>query len=118
MTTTEEQEKPTEKLLATAGQMIETYRDLVSLTVVENASMVASVSVVGVVSLVFSCFALLFGALGLAWWIGESMNNMKAGFFIAGSIFLFFLVVVLLLAKNTLMPMIRDMIIKKAYEKD
>lgn len=114
----EEQDKPAEKLLATAGHMIETYRDLMSLTVVENVSKGISVSVVGIVSLVVSCFTLLFGALGLAWWIGEEMNNMKAGFFIAGSVFLLLLIIVLLLAKRTLMPWIQDMAIKNIYEKD
>jgi hypothetical protein len=114
----EEQEKPTEKLISTAGQMIETYRDLITLTVVENVSLGVSVSVVGIVLLVFVCFVMLFGALGAAWWIGESLNNMKAGFFIAGSGFLLLLLIVLATAKNGLMPMIRDLVIKKIYEKN
>ena len=111
-----EQEKPTEKLISTAGQIIETYRDLMTLTVVEKASLGVSVSLVGIVTLIFICFVLLFGALGAAWWIGEAMNNMKAGFFIAGSAFLLLLLIVLLSAKNGLIPMIRNMVIKKAYE--
>ncbi|MEJ0032721.1 MAG: hypothetical protein WDO15_21230 [Bacteroidota bacterium] len=119
----EEQEKlaphtgPTEKLINTAGQMIETYRDLINLTVVENVSLGVSVSVVGVITLVFICFVLLFGALGAAWWIGEAMNNMKAGFFIAGSAFLLLLLIVILSAKNGLIPMIRNLMIKKIYDK-
>jgi len=111
-----EQEKPTEKLINTAGQMIETYRDLINLTVVENVSLGVSVSVVGVITLVFICFVLLFGALGAAWWIGETMNNMKAGFFIAGSAFLLLLLIVLVSAKNGLIHMIRNIVIKKIYE--
>ena len=107
---------PTEKLISTAGQMIETYRDLITLTVVENVSLGVSVSIVGIVTLVFICFVLLFGALGAAWWIGEAMNNMKAGFFITGSAFLFLLLIVLVRAKNNLIPTIRDMVIKKIYE--
>ena len=87
----EVQEKPSDKLINTAGQLIETYRDLISLTIVEKVSLGASVSVVGILSLVFGCFVMLFAALGAAWWIGESMNNMKAGFFIAGSAFLLIL---------------------------
>ena len=110
--------RPTEKLISTAGQMIETYRDLITLAVVENVSLGVSVSVVGIVSLVFICFVLLFGALGAAWWIGEAMNNMKAGFFIAGSGFLLLFLIVLLTAKNGLIPMIRNMVIRNIYEKD
>ena len=108
--------KPTEKLLSTAGEMIETYRDLISLTVVENVSLGVSLSVVGIVSLVFACFVMLFGALGAAWWIGESMNNMKAGFFIAGSAFLLILLIVIVSAKKGLIPFIRNMVIKHIYE--
>jgi hypothetical protein len=111
----EEQEKPTEKLISTAHEIIETYRDLIAITVVENVSLGVSLGVIGVVSLVFISLVLLFGALGAAWWIGESMNNMKAGFFIVGSGFLLLLLILLLTAKNGLMPMIRDMVIKKMY---
>lgn len=113
---TQEQERPTEKLISTAGQMIETYRDLISLTVVENISLGVSVSIVGVVSLVFVCFVMLFGALGLAWWIGEAMNNMKAGFFIAGAAFLLIFLILIVSAKKGLVPWIRNMVIKKIYE--
>lgn len=112
----EKHEKPTEKLVHTAGQMIETYKDLITLTVVENASLGVGVSVIGVVALIFICFVLLFGALGAAWWIGEAMNNMKAGFFIAGSAFLLLFLIVLASAKSGLIPMIRNMVIKKIYE--
>ena len=112
----ETQPKPTEKLVGTAREMLEAYRDLVSLTIVENVSLGVSVSVVGIVSLVFTCFVMLFGALGAAWWIGESMNNMKAGFFIAGSAFLLLLLIILVSARKGLIPMIRNMVIKKIYE--
>jgi hypothetical protein len=114
----EQEEKPAEKLIATAGHMIETYRDLLTLTVVENVTLGISASIVGVLSLAFGCFVILFAALGAAWWIGEAMNNMKAGFFIAGTGFLLILAVILALARNTLMPFIQNMVIKKIYEKD
>jgi len=51
----ETQARPTEKLISTAGEMIETYRDLITLTIIENVSLGVSVSVVGIVSLVFFC---------------------------------------------------------------
>jgi hypothetical protein len=114
----ETHERPTEKLISTGRELVETYRDLISLTVTEKMSMGVSVSVVGIITLVFACFVLLFGALGAAWWIGESMNNMKAGFFIAGSSFLLILFIIILSARNGLMPFIRNMVIKKMYEED
>jgi hypothetical protein len=114
----EQDEKPVEKLVATAGEMIETYKDLMTLKVVENLTVGISVSVVGITALTFCCFVILFAALGAAWWIGEAMNNMKAGFFIAGSGFLLILLIVLALARKTLMPMIQNIVIRKIYEKD
>jgi hypothetical protein len=114
----ETHERPTEKLISTGREMVETYRDLISLTIVDNLSLGVSISVVGIAMLVFTCFVLLFGALGAAWWIGESMNNMKAGFFIAGSVFLLILMIVLLTARKGLMPFVRNMVIKKIYEED
>ena len=112
----EEHERPTEKLISTASEMITTYRELISLILVENLSLGVSISIVGIVTLVIVCFVLLFGALGLAWWIGESMNNMKAGFFISGSAFLLLLLIVLVSAKKGIMPWIRNIVIKKVYE--
>ena len=32
-------------------------------------------------------FILLFLGLGAAWWIGEKLDNMKAGFFIVGGVY-------------------------------
>jgi len=59
----EEQEKPTERLISIAHEMIDTYRDLVKLSVAENLSLGVSLSVTGIVLLVFVCFVMLFGAL-------------------------------------------------------
>lgn len=114
----EEQEKPAEKLIAAAGQMVETYKDLITLTVVEHVTLGISVGIVSILSLTIACFVLLFAAFGAAWWIGEAMNNMKAGFFIAGSGFLLILVVLLAKARTILMPFIQELVIKKIYEKD
>jgi len=44
------------------------------------------------------------------------MNNMKAGFFIAGSVFLLILLIVLVCAKKGIIPWIRDIVIKSIYE--
>lgn len=114
----EEQEKPAEKLISTAGQIVETYRDLISLTIVENVALGTSLYVVGIVLAAFTCFVLLFAALGFAWWIGETMDNMKAGFFIAGSVFLLTLIVLIMAARKGLLPFLQNIVIKKMYEKD
>ena len=107
-----------EKLVDAVGDWIETYRNLITIRIVEHASRGASVSMIGVLSLLTILFILLFIGLGCAWWIGEALQNMKAGFFIVGGVYLTFLLLILLMAKKVLIPGIRNMIIKKIYEQD
>lgn len=114
----EEQKKPTDRLIDAAGNWVETYRNLMALRVVEYASQGASISIVGVFSLLFTIFLLLFLGLGLAWWVGEAMENMKAGFFIVGGFYALILTIMLALAKKVIIPGIRNIIIKKVYEQD
>ena len=97
---------------------IETYRNLLGVRIVEHSSMGASVSVLGVLTMLVIVFILLFLGLGAAWWIGEKLENMKAGFFIVGGVYGTVLIIILLMAKKVLIPGIRNLIIKKIYEQD
>lgn len=101
-----------------AGDLIETYRDLITVRIVDHTSMGASISIVGLISLLITVFVLLFAGMGAAWWIGDVMDNMKAGFFIVGGFYTFVLIVVLASAKSVIIPGLRNMIIKKIYEQD
>jgi hypothetical protein len=101
-----------------AGDLIETYRDLLTVRIVEHTSMGASISIVGLISLLIIVFVLIFSGLGAAWWIGDEMNNMKAGFFIVGGFYTLILIAVLATAKSFIIPNVRNLIIKKIYEQD
>jgi hypothetical protein len=101
-----------------AGDLIETYRDLLTVRIVEHTSMGASISIVGIISLLIIVFVLIFSGLGAAWWIGDEMNNMKAGFFIVGGFYTLILIAVLATAKSIIIPNVRNLIIKKIYEQD
>jgi hypothetical protein len=109
---------PTEKLVDAVGNWIETYRNIMTMRAVEHASEGASISILGVLSLLVAIFILLFLGLGSAWWMGEKMDNMKAGFFIVGGIYAAILIVIVATAKSVLIPGIRNLIIKKIYEQD
>jgi hypothetical protein len=61
---------------------------------------------------------LIFAGIGFSLWIGEALNNMKAGFLIVGGVYLVGLLTILLTAKSILLPIIRDIIIDKIYEDD
>lgn len=114
----EEPKKSSEKLVDAVGDWIETYRNLITIRIVEHASQGASVSILGLLSAVVAIFILLFLGLGSAWWVGEQLENMKAGFFIVGGVYAAVLLIILAMAKKVLIPGIRNMIIKKIYEQD
>ena len=114
----EAEKKSSEKLVEAVSDWIETYRNLLTLRIVEKSSQSVSASVLGVLAAVVIIFVLLFIGLGSAWWMGERLENMKAGFFIVGGIFSIVLLILLLMAKKILIPGIRNLIIKKMYEQD
>ncbi len=107
-----------ENLVSTVGDLIESYRSLISIRVAEHTSQGISVSIMGVLALITSVFVLLFVGIGSAWWLGEYLNNMKVGFFIVGGFYLLILLILLLASRKVLIPRIRNMIIKDMYEKD
>lgn len=108
----------TTKWVNNAADLLESYRSLLTLHMVDHTSMGASISIIGILSMFMVIFVLLFAGLGFAWWLGEYFSNMKAGFFIIGGIYLVIFLAVLLTSKKILLPLIRDRIIKKIYEQD
>lgn len=114
----EENKKTTEKLVGALTDWVETYRNLLGVKVAEHTSLGASISFLSALTMLVIVFILLFLGLGAAWWIGEQLHNMKAGFFIVGGVYGAVLIIILAMAKKVLIPGIRNRIIKKIYEQD
>lgn len=108
----------TTKWVNNAADLLESYRDLITLRVVDHTSMGVSISILGILSMFMVIFVLLFAGLGFAWWLGEYFSNMKVGFFMIGGLYLIVFIGVLLTSKKILLPRIRDSIIKKIYDQD
>jgi hypothetical protein len=114
----EDEKKGTEKWMDNVARLVETYRDLVAIRIVEKMSNSLSMGILGVVFLIFFLCALVFIGLGTAWWIGKLMNDLTAGFFIVGGAFISILTILLLMARKILKPAIRNLVIKKIYDND
>jgi hypothetical protein len=114
----EEEKKSGEKILDLAGDMVENYRNLITIKVVEHSSLAGATSILGIFLLVVAVFVLLFAGIGCAWWLGETLSNMKAGFFIVGGVYAVIFLILILISKKMLLPSLRNMIIKKIYEQD
>ena len=59
---------------------------------------------------------LLFAAIGLAWWLGDLLNNHAAGFFIVSGIFGLFVLLLIMMKKKIIYPFIRNTLVRKIYE--
>ncbi len=108
----------TEKWVDNVGNLAEAYRDLISIRTVEHTSLGISISIIGILSLILVVFVLLFTGFGSAWWLGEYLGNMKAGFFIVGGSYTLIFGILLATSQKVLIPRIRNLIIKKMYEQD
>jgi len=105
-----------EKLTDHVEGLLKTYYRLTLVRATQKAANIGStfLNVWLVVVLVF--FMLLFGSLGLAWWLGDIMNSRTGGFLIMAGIFLLLVITLVVLRKKVLFPFTRDLIIKKTYD--
>lgn len=107
-----------DKWLSRATDLIESYRSLIAIRMVEHTSLGISLSIIGVLCLILAVFVLLFTGLGSALWLGEYLKDWKLGFFIVGGFYTLVFTIILLLSPKVLLPRIRNRVIKKMYEQD
>ncbi len=98
--------------------LIDSYRNLISVKVVEHTSLGISSSIIGILALIIGVFVLLFMGIGTAWWLGEYLNNIKVGFFIVGGFYTVLFGLLLWTSQKIWIPRLRNSIIKKIYEQD
>jgi uncharacterized membrane protein len=107
-----------EKILDTTGDLLETQKELTVLKFKQQATASASVAIIGIICLVAVVCVLIFSGFGLAWWIGDSLGDLKMGFLIVSGAYAVVLTALLLSARKVLFPLIRNKLIEKMYEED
>ncbi|GAO42415.1 hypothetical protein [Flavihumibacter petaseus] len=106
-----------EGLVDHAGDIADTYYQLSVVKATETAGKTAAASMMVVLVMSFAIVILAFVGLGFAWWIGETLQNMKAGFFIVAGCYALVLVLVLLFRRNAIIPMVKNAVVRSVYEK-
>src|SRR5215510_12245537 len=86
------------------GDLVDTYIELARANATKKTAEAASYSVSGVCMVVLACFAIFFAGFGLAWWLGQLLSNVTAGFMIVAGIFVVFFVLLLLFKEQLLHP--------------
>ena len=107
------------ELMDNVTALFERKKDLILLNIADKASTISSSIARSVLLLFISSFFLLFGGLALAWWIGESLNNMPLGFCIVTGIFALLIAVTIFFGKKIIHDIIMNLIIKTiVYDND
>jgi hypothetical protein len=97
-------------------EYIETYTAYSVLKATDKAATIASGSITSILIGVMTFFILLFGGIGVGYYLGEQLNNMLAGFGIVAGFFTLIVILLLALNKSVLTPYLRNRIIKSVYE--
>jgi len=93
-----------------------TFYRLTLLNATQRASNIISSAVVTLLICSLGFLVLLFMGVALAWWLGNIINSRAGGFLLAAAFFLIVLFLFSVLGKKTILPFIRDIIIRKMYD--
>jgi len=102
-------------ILDHAGELLETYYQYVSVALAQKTINLASSVIHSFTVAILAVIVFSFLGLGVAWWLGEIMNNHAGGFFIVAGVYLL-IMILLVLARKKLFAFLSDLITKKIYE--
>jgi hypothetical protein len=115
-TRTQEIKEEAKDLAEHVTDFLETYYQLLTINVAQKGVNIASAVINAVVLCFLGLFAFGFIGLGLAWWLGNVINNRAGGFFITAGIYLVIIIVLIAMRKKVLFPFLRNLITRKIYE--
>lgn len=112
----EELKEKTADLADHVEELANTFYRLTLVNATQRASNIISSAVVTLLICSLGFLALLFMGVALAWWLGNIVNSRAGGFLLAAAFFLIVLSLLGVLGKKTILPFIRDIIIRKMYD--
>lgn len=93
-----------------------TFYRLTTVRVTEKATNIISGLIIGLLAAMFGFFVLLFASFALGWWLGDLVDSRAGGFLIASAFFLLVLLGIVFTSKKTILPVLRDVIVRKFYD--
>jgi hypothetical protein len=112
----EELKEKAKDLVDHAEDYAETFYRLALVNATQKVANIGSGIVLAIILAVTTVFALLFASFALAWWLGNVLDSRAGGFLLTAGIFLFIGGILLLLRKNKILPLMRDVIVRKFYD--
>lgn len=97
-------------------ELADTFYRLALVNVAQRTSNIVSNTVFMILAGVLGFFILLFMGLALAWWLGNLVGNRAGGFLLAAAFFLMLGLIIGLLKKKTILPFLRNLIVRQLYD--
>jgi hypothetical protein len=110
------QEKTTD-LTDHLEDLVQTMYNLSVVRITKKISTLSAGLVITLGAVVLSLFILFFAGMSFAWWMGDVVNSRAGGFLIGAGFFIILLCIIIGLRKKLLFPHIRNLIIRKVYDK-
>jgi len=115
-TKVEEVKEDAKDLLEHASDYLETYYQLITVTVAQKAVNIASGVINAVVLAILGLFAFGLISLGFGWLLGDLIDSRAGGFFLMAGIYVAIMVAVIVMRKKLILPFLRNFLTKKIYE--
>lgn len=112
----EENPKQFEKLIESAKDYGLTSVVLVKLKAIDKSSDVLSTAFSNSIGPAIICFVALFANLGLAFWLGEVLGSMNAGFFIIAAFYLVLALFIHIFLRKWIKKISQNLIIKNVLK--
>jgi len=95
---------------------LETYYELISITVAQKTINIASGIINVMILAILGLFAFGLISLGLGWWLGNLLNSRVGGFFLVAGIYAVLMIAIIVMRKKVIFPFLRNLLTKKLYE--
>ena len=115
-TKTEEIKEEAKDIVNHVGDFLETYYQLLTVRLAKTVVDITSSLINSIILALLGFLFLSFVSLGLAWWLGNVVDNRAGGFFITAGIYLVIMVVLIMMRKKLIFPFLRNFLTRKIYE--
>ena len=115
-TKTEEIKEDTKDLVGHLGDFLESYYQLLTIKLAQKVIDVTSSLINSVILAFLGLLFISFVGIGLAWWLGDVINNRAGGFFITAGIYLVIMFLLIAMRKKLIFPFLRKFLTRKIYD--
>lgn len=115
-TKTEEIKEDAKDLVGHLGDFLETYYQLLTIKLAQKVIDVTSSLINSIILAFLGLLFISFVGFGLAWWLGDVIDNRAGGFFITAGIYLVIMLLLIVMRKKLIFPFLRNFLTRKIYD--